>query len=65
MCDRKIVTLILTNFKMLLRRPETFAQRNFYCNLAIIFLKINQQKLNLFEGLAEGLNGGVANTVHG
>ena len=39
---------------MLLRRPESFAQRNFYGNLEIIFIKINQQKLNLFEGLAHG-----------
>ena len=39
---------------MLLRRPELFAQRNFYGNLNIIFIKINEQKLNLFEGLAHG-----------
>ena len=39
---------------MLLRRPESFAQRNFYGNLEIIFIKINQQKINLFEGLAHG-----------
>ena len=39
---------------MLLRRSESFAQRNFYGNLEIIFIKINEQKLNLFEGLAHG-----------
>ena len=37
---------------MLLRRSELFAQRNFYGNLEVIFIKNNQQKLNLFEGLA-------------
>ena len=42
------------NFEMLLRRSESFAQRNFYCNLEIIFIKINERKLNLFEGLAHG-----------
>ena len=39
---------------MLLRCLESFAQRNFYGNLEIIFIKINQQKLNLLEGLAHG-----------
>ena len=39
---------------MLLCRPESFGQRNFYGNLEIIFIKIKQQKLNLFEGLAHG-----------
>ena len=37
---------------MLLRCLESFAQRNFYGNLEIIFIKIKQQKLNLLEGLA-------------
>ena len=51
------IALILTNFEMLLRRPElltSFAQRNIYDILEIIFIKINQQNLNLFEGLAHG-----------
>ena len=39
---------------MLSRCSESFAQRNFYGNLEIIFIKINEQKLNLFEGLAHG-----------
>ena len=39
---------------MLLRRPESFTQRKFYGNLEIISIKINQQKLSLFEGLAHG-----------
>ena len=39
---------------MLLRRPKSFTQRHFYGNLEIIFIKINKQKLNLFEGLAHG-----------
>ena len=46
--------IILTNFEMLSRRSESFAQRNFYGNLEIIFIRINQQKLNPFEGLAHG-----------
>ena len=45
---------LLTNFEMLLRRSELFAQRFFYGNLEVIFIKINQLKLNLFEGLAHG-----------
>ena len=39
---------------MLLRCSESFAQRIFYGNVKIIFKKINEQKLNLFEGLAHG-----------
>ena len=39
---------------MLLRRSESLAQRNFYGNLEIMFIKINEQKLNLFEGSAHG-----------
>ena len=39
---------------MLLCRPESFAKRNFYGNLEIIFIKTNQQNLHLFEGLAHG-----------
>ena len=39
---------------MLLRRSESFAQRHFYGNLEIIFIRVNEQKLNLFEGLAHG-----------
>ena len=48
------MALILTNFEMLLRRSKSLAQRNFYGNLEIIFIKINEQKLNLFEGLVHG-----------
>ena len=39
---------------MLLRRSESFAQRNFYGKFEIIFIKINKQKLNRFEGSAHG-----------
>ena len=46
--------LIVDQVEMPTRRPESFAQRNVYGNLKIIFIKINQQKLNLFQGLAHG-----------
>ena len=39
---------------MLSSLSESFAQRNFYGNLEIILIKVNQQKLNLFKGLAHG-----------
>ena len=40
---------------MLLRCFESFAQRNFYGNNEIIFMKINQHKFNMFEGLEHSI----------
>ena len=46
----------LTYFENLLRRSQSFAQRNFYRVLKTILLRFNHQKHNPFKGFAHGEN---------
>ena len=47
--DRWQIFAFLTYFGKLLRRSQSFAQRNFYTNLETILRQFNRQKLNPFE----------------